>query len=219
MPLAFATTDVGAAIPRTNLRDAAKDRLRALIVAGDLPARANVIERDLSGRMGVSRTPLREALLALEGEGLLVSQPGRGFFVADLSVDEARELYPLIAALETMAVRRGRPTDLSGLRELNAKFRRASNPAAALAADRDWHEALIARCGTPRTAALLTPLRIVAARYEYRYFSKDTAIRSSAEQHERVLQFLERGRFVQAASLLQQNWDQGLQWVERHFKH
>ena len=217
MPLQLAITH--AAIRRTSLRDAAKDRLRALIVVGDLPARANVIERDLSARIGVSRTPLREALLALEGEGLLVSQPGRGFFVADLSVDEARELYPIIGTLEAIAVRRGRPTDLSGLRELNVKFRRASNPALALAADRDWHEVLLARCGTPRTAALVTPLRIVAARYEYRYFAKDMAIRTSAEQHERVMQLLEQGRFAQAASLLQQNWDQGLRWVEQQFKH
>jgi DNA-binding GntR family transcriptional regulator len=204
-------------IVRANLRDAAKDRLRALIVSGELPPRTNVVERDLSARIAVSRTPLREALLALEGEGLLVSRPGRGFFVTDLSVDEARELYPLIGTLEAMALRRGRPSDLSGLRDLNLRFRRASNPAAALTADRDWHEALIARCGTPRTAALLTPLRTVAARYEYRYFSRPAAIRSSAVQHDGVIQLLERGRVAEAASLLDKNWDQGLQWVERHF--
>jgi DNA-binding GntR family transcriptional regulator len=204
-------------IRRTSLRDAAKDRVRALIVANDLVPRANVVERDLSARIGVSRTPLREALLALEGEGLLVSRPGRGFFVADLSVDEARELYPLIATLEGMAVRRGRPADLSGLRDLNGRFRRASNAALALGADRDWHEALIDRCGTPRTAALLSPLRIVAARYEYRYFSSAAAIRASADQHDRVIHLLQRGRVAQAASLVEENWGQGLQWVEKHF--
>jgi DNA-binding GntR family transcriptional regulator len=215
MPLAL---DLPAtAITRTNLRDAAKDRLRALIVTGGLAPRANVVERDLSERIGVSRTPLREALLALQGEGLLVSHPGRGFFVADLSVDEARELYPLIATLEAMAVRRGRPADVSGLRDLNMQFRRASSPSLALAADRNWHEALIARCAAPRTAALLTPLRVVAARYEYRYFSGAAAIRASAEQHDQVIQLLERGRVPPAASLLEKNWEQGLQWVEKHF--
>jgi len=215
MPIALAHP--GATLVRTTLRDGAKARVRARIVTGDLPPGANVIERDLSERIGISRTPLREALLALESEGLLVSRPGRGFFVADLSVEEARELYPVIATLEAMAVRRGRPSDLGGLRDLNIQFRRAPNAALALAADRDWHEALIARCGTPRTAALLTPLRIVAARYEYRYFSRNTAIRSSADQHDRVMELLEGGGFAQAASVLKQNWDQGLQWVERHF--
>jgi DNA-binding GntR family transcriptional regulator len=57
----------------------------------------------------------------------------------------------------------------------------------------------------------------VAARYEYRYFRRAAAIRTSAEQHDGVIEWLERGRFPQAASLLEQNWDQGLQWVERHF--
>ena len=215
MPLALDVPDT--AITRTNLRDAAKERLRALIVTGDLAPRANVVERDLSERIGVSRTPLREALLALQGEGLLVSHPGRGFFVADLSVDEARELYPLIATLEAMAVRRGRPSDVSALRDVNLRFRRASSPSLALAADRNWHEALIAQCAAPRTAALLTPLRVVAARYEYRYFSRAAAIRASADQHDQVIQLLERGRVPQAASLLEKNWEQGRQWVEKHF--
>jgi DNA-binding GntR family transcriptional regulator len=215
MPLELDAPDT--AIVRANLRDGAKDRLRALIVTGGLPPGANVVERELSARIGVSRTPLREALLALEGEGLLVSHPGRGFFVADLSVDEARELYPVIGTLEAMAVRRGHLADLSGLRDLNLQFRRASNPARALGADRGWHEALVARCVTPRIAALLTPLRIVAARYEYRYFSRAAAIRASADQHDRVIDLLERGRFTQAASLVEENWDQGLQWVEKHF--
>jgi DNA-binding GntR family transcriptional regulator len=213
----FSLDVAGTAINRTNLREAAKDRLRALIVCGDLPPRTNVVERDLSARIGVSRTPLREALLALEGEGLLISHAGRGFFVADLSLDEARELYPLIGTLEAMAVRRGRPSDVAGLRDLNVRFRRASSPALALAADRNWHEALLARCATPRSAALLTPLRIVAARYEYRYFSRPTAVRASAEQHDRVIRLLERRSFDQAASLLDENWDQGLKWVEKHF--
>lgn len=215
MPLALDLP--GSVVTRTNLRDATKERLRAFIVTGDLPPRTNVVERDLSARLGVSRTPLREALLALEGEGLLISRAGRGFFVADLSMDEARELYPLIGTLEAMAVRRGRPSDMAGLRDLNVRFRRASSPALALAADRDWHEALVARCATPRTAALLTPLRIVAARYEYRYFGRAAAIRTSAEQHDDVVRLLERGRFPRAASVLEQNWEQGLQWVERHF--
>jgi DNA-binding GntR family transcriptional regulator len=215
MPLSLDVA--GTAINRTNLREAAKDRLRALIVCGDLPPRTNVVERDLSARIGVSRTPLREALLALEGEGLLISHAGRGFFVADLSLDEARELYPLIGTLEAMAVRRGRPSEVAGLRDLNVRFRRASSPALALTADRDWHEALVARCSTPRTAALLTPLRVVAARYEYRYFGRAAAIRTSAEQHDDVVRLLERGRFLPAASALEENWEQGLQWVERHF--
>jgi len=205
------------AVSRVNLRDATRDRVRALVVASNLPPGSNVVERDLCARLGVSRTPLREALLGLEAEGLLYTEPGRGFFVSGVSVDEARELYPLIWTLESMAVRRGRPSDLTKLHGLGTNFRRASTPEEALMADRAWHEALIAACRAPRTAALLTPMRIVAARYEYRYFSTAAAIRVSADQHDAIMRLLERQRYVQAAALVKKNWAQGLEWVEQHF--
>lgn len=206
------------AVPRTSLRGAARDRVRGLIVAGRLPPRANVVERDLSAQLGVSRTPLREALLGLEAEGLLHTRPGRGFFVADLSVAEARELYPLIWTLEAMALRRGRPTDLRALRPRGAAFRAATSAGQALAGDRAWHEALINECRAPRTAAILEPLRVAAARYEYRYFSSRAAIVKSADQHDAIVRALQRRRYGEAARLLRRNWQQGLDWVERNFK-
>lgn len=216
--MAFLLDTPAAVVTRTSLRDATKDRIRALIVAGDLAPGVNIVERELSACIGVSRTPLREALLGLEAEGLLYAEPGRGFFVTALSVDEARELYPLIGTLESMAVRRGRPSDLSGLRALGAAFRGAATPEQALTADHAWHEALVAKCRCPRTAALVTPLRIAAARYEFRYFSTPATIRASADQHDAAVRLLQRGRSVQAAAIIKKNWEQGLEWVERNLR-
>jgi len=216
--MALALDAAATAVARVNLRDAAKDRVRALVVASRLLPGSNLVERDLSARLGVSRTPVREALLGLEAEGLLYTEPGRGFFVSAMSLDEARELYPLIWTLESMAVRRGRPSALEQLRVLGATFRRAATPEQALMADRAWHDALIAACGSPRTAALLTPLRIVAARYEYRYFSTAAAVRASADQHDAIVRMLHRRRYAQAAAIVKRNWAQGLDWVEREFR-
>ena len=202
---------------RTSLRLQTQQRVRSLIVAGQLAPSTNVVERDLSARLGISRTPLREALLGLETEGLLRAEPGRGFFVAELSVEEARELYPLIWTLESMAVERGRPTELGALARIGTSFRDADSPDMALSRDRAWHEELISRCGCPRTAAILEGLRAAAARYEYRFFSDAAAIRGSATQHEAILRELRKGRFRPAAALLKHNWQQGLEWVERNY--
>jgi DNA-binding GntR family transcriptional regulator len=210
-------TDLPGPLPRRTLRGEAQQRLRAFIVDGRLQPGANVVERDLSEQLGVSRTPLREALLGLEAEGLLRTEPGRGFFVAALSLGDAREIYPLIATLEALAIATGRPTRLGPLVDANARLRTASSAAQALMWDRDWHEALIRACDQPRTAAILDGLRTSAARFEYRFFSEARAITRSADQHDDIREALERKRFKDAAALVRANWQQGLEWVERTF--
>lgn len=91
------------AIPRATLPQAAAERLRGLIVEGRLAAGARLNERELSEQLGVSRTPLREAFRVLTAEGLLVQLPNRGVQVASLSVDDVRDAFQVIAALEGLA--------------------------------------------------------------------------------------------------------------------
>jgi DNA-binding GntR family transcriptional regulator len=206
------------AIRRTTLRSETQAAVRARIVDGRLGPGANVVERNLSQTLGISRTPLREALLGLEAEGLLRVEPQRGFFVAALSVEEAREIYPLIGALEALAIERGRPTVLDGLDEINQRFRAAKDQAQAVERDREWHEALIGRCGTPRMAAILQGLRTAAGRYEYRFFSGRHVIAESARQHGEIAKELRRARHGRAAMLLKSNWEEGLKWIEKGFR-
>jgi DNA-binding GntR family transcriptional regulator len=204
-------------LTRTTLRGQALDRLRALIVTGDLAPAANVIERDLSATLGVSRTPLREALRGLEAEGLLRTEPGRGFFVQDLSREEAGELYPLIGTLEALSVEQGRPLISTALLKQAARFRSARSPGRAVDADNAWHETLIDSCDRPRTAAILKQLRTAAARYEYRFFASLDAIASSAAQHDAITAALRRKRYREAAGFLRQNCEQGLERIREHF--
>jgi DNA-binding GntR family transcriptional regulator len=207
----------GGPVRRTTLRAETREALRARIIDGRLSPGANVGERDLSEALGVSRTPLREALLGLEAEGLLRLEAQRGFFVTDLSVAEAREIYPLIWTLEVLAVQRGKPGDPEALAAINASFRKAQDQQQALTWDRAWHEELVRQSGAARTAAVLEPLRTAASRYEYRFFSGRTAVAESARQHDAIALALRRGRPAEAARLLRQNWEQGLRWVEQSF--
>jgi len=201
----------------TTLRAKTLEALRARLIDGRLSPGTNVVERDLSTALGVSRTPLREALLGLEGEGLLRAAPQRGFFVLDLSLDVAREIYPLIGTLEALAIERGRPTNVGDLEGINEQFRAAADRAAAVRYDREWHEELLRLCRLPRTAAILRVLRADAARYEYRFFSGPKVIKASARQHDGIVRALRQKMYTQAAARLTRNWEQGLQWIEHSF--
>lgn len=76
-------------------------KLREAIISQHLKPNERLVERDLCDRTGVSRTCVREALRYLESEGLVVRQVNRGFFVASVTVDEAREIYEVRAAIES----------------------------------------------------------------------------------------------------------------------
>lgn len=86
-----------------SLHDRLTARLRDIIIEDDLPAGHRLVEADLCRKLGVSRTPLREALKVLAGEGLVTLQANRGASVTELGVDEIRELFVVIAELEALA--------------------------------------------------------------------------------------------------------------------
>jgi len=85
------------------LHDQTTSNLRDLIVEGSFPPGSRLVEADLCRRLRVSRTPLREAFKVLSGEGLIELQPNRGAMVARVTADEVRELFAVIAELESMA--------------------------------------------------------------------------------------------------------------------
>jgi DNA-binding GntR family transcriptional regulator len=91
-------------VPKSTLRARIAERLRAAILAGDIPPGAPLVETALSDRFEVSRGPLREALRQLIEEGLVVTVPYTGTRVAALSVDDVHEIYSLRTALEIFAV-------------------------------------------------------------------------------------------------------------------
>jgi DNA-binding GntR family transcriptional regulator len=82
------------------------EQLKRVIIAGELRPGDRVLETDLATQLGVSRGPVREAFRQLEQEGLLVSYPHRGTFVAEVPEDEIEEVYALRAHIEAYAARR-----------------------------------------------------------------------------------------------------------------
>ncbi|QAA92732.1 GntR family transcriptional regulator [Pollutimonas thiosulfatoxidans] len=90
-------------VDRRTLPAAAAERLRELIIEGELPAGTRLNERALCDRLGVSRTPLREAFRLLASEGLVEIQPNRGARVAALSEKDILESFTVLGGLEALS--------------------------------------------------------------------------------------------------------------------
>ena len=143
-------------IARLTLPEAAAERLRTLIIEGELPPGTRLNERELSERLGVSRTPLREAFRMLAGDGLLVQLPNRGAQVVALSRDDIRHAFELMAALEglagELAAARVTDDDLTELRVLQAEMEAAHarhDLPAYYAINRAIHDRLSVIAGNP----------------------------------------------------------------------
>lgn len=101
------------------LSDHIASQLRGAIINDQLKPGQRIVEREIAEAMETSRGPVRDALLLLEKEGLVIRYPHRGTFVTELSLEDAEEIYTLRQAIESLAVeyvlRRATPEDLDGL--------------------------------------------------------------------------------------------------------
>ncbi|RGP35149.1 GntR family transcriptional regulator [Pseudotabrizicola alkalilacus] len=115
--------------PRGQRSNFVTNFLRDLIVVGDIPPGERVNERVLTERLGISRTPLREAFKILEGEGLLSIRPNAGATVVRLSPEDVEDALEILIGLESIgaerAVERATPEIIEEIAELDARMREA----------------------------------------------------------------------------------------------
>lgn len=116
-------TRLAGPVPATStLPASAAERLRELIIEGRLAPGARLNERTLCGELGISRTPLREALRVLAADGLVALNPNRGAHVVELSVTDIRESFEVMATLEALAgelaCRHATPAEVAEIRAL-----------------------------------------------------------------------------------------------------
>jgi DNA-binding GntR family transcriptional regulator len=180
--------------------DLAYAAIRERIVAGALPRGARVHQQDLAVELGVSRTPVREALRRLSAEGLVEMRTNRGARVADLDRSGMRVAYEARLVIEPGAARfaaeRRPPEPLRRMREALARQRRANADVhASFVANRDFHLALVAASGNQfleQLAQLLWVARIGEAIYEVQAETPER-MRLAADEHEAILAAVEAG--------------------------
>ena len=168
-----------------------------------------VSEKALSEALGVSRTPVREALLQLKVQGMVVSQPRAGMVVAKMDLQELLAIWELMAELEGVCTRLACQRMTPQEREELARLHRAS--AAAVEADdvdgwRDanhaFHEALYHGCRNPYLRQELLRLRARTGAYLAHAFSAVGRLRSSYEQHGELVQAIQDNDAARAHEMM-----------------
>lgn len=164
----------------------------------------------LAEETGISRTPVREALLQLQREGFLTLEENRGFFVRELTEREARELYPILHALEDLAlVSGGRPSraHLERLEAMNARLAESAEPEEAIAFNVAWHRLLTEPCVNEELLLLLDRYRMRVYRYERAYYEMGAErVEYSVALHARILDALRAGDLAGARAVLEHHW-------------
>lgn len=198
--------------PRPLLREDVFARLRDAIVDGTLAPDEQLRDSELAAWLGVSRTPVREALLELARVGLVRATPGRSTVVAPLDRSSVRDAQEVVAAMHGLAVRSAVPLlsadDLARMRSANDAFRDAQARGdidAALRADEDFHAIAVARSGNAAARAVLTQYEPVLRRAERLRFASLEGVESVA-RHARLIALCEAGDVDGAVRLAEQTW-------------
>ncbi|WP_328474999.1 GntR family transcriptional regulator [Actinoplanes sp. NBC_00393] len=199
-------------ISRSLLRENAYRSIRDAIVDGTFHPGERLNDGELAQWLGVSRTPVREALTRLEESGLVQTKPGRYTMVSPLDVQAARAAQTVTAAMHELAVREAVPTlsadEINVMREANARFAaalQADDVDAAIAADDEFHGVTVTAAANPALRAVLEQFTPVLRRLERLRFSSVSG-RGSVALHDQIIELCEARDVEGAAAAARANW-------------
>lgn len=200
-------------IDRRPARWTVYDRLKNWVEDGALAPGEVVKDSEIAEMLGVSRTPVREALQMLEREGLVEMLPGRLTRVTDTTPEDIGLVYATLAALNALAAETGTPratdADIAEMREHNEQLLeaiRAKDPVAAREADRAFHGVLVRLAQNPYLESAIDPLLTHIRRLEALYFRDDKPGRKSYEEHEQIIDAVAAGDLEAARDATRSNF-------------
>lgn len=206
------------AIERRNLRSQVRQELLTRMRAGLVQPGEGINEVQLATELGVSRTPLREALIALESEGQIESENGKGFRFVPLSASEFRDLAPVLAALESLAIELSPPDELrcigKQLKEMADAFAdELVEHQLVITKDDEWHGVMLSACPNARLLAVIDNVRSSFHRYESLLVPEDVKVERVAAEHVEIARHLADGDIPGAVEALKLNWMHGMQRI------
>jgi DNA-binding GntR family transcriptional regulator len=205
-------------IARTPLGEQAYLQILQRIQRGSIASGSKLRDAAIAAELGVSRTPVREALLRLSREGLLSANAGRGFRLAPLDPAELREIGSILAALEPLALDQSPEPSSQRLDRLTDIVRRLEQTRGDIAGcidlDDDFHRVLLEDCPNRRLLGLVGTLRRSLRRYLHHYLEQGGRVSLSSLQHSRIVEALRKGDRPAARELLERKWRRGMDEIE-----
>jgi DNA-binding GntR family transcriptional regulator len=168
----------------------AYEEIKRLLFTGGLEAGERIPVEDLCVQLGVSRTPVREALVTLENEGLVRTVPRKGYFAREVSFRAAIDAWQLRILIEPIATafaaRRAGPSDVAEIVELSRPLDEHATTADEIARNRAFHLRIAQASGSPRLAKLMTGLMDDIERLLYSELESQHTERTWEDEHAEI---------------------------------
>jgi len=200
-------------IQRTFIRQEAYLKLRDWILNGTLSPGTPLKDKDLAEKMGVSRTPIREALLRLEDEGLVKTKPNRSTLVSSIDFQDAFHLYSIVWTLELLALSQafGFITEihLQEMTDANERFlqkMKTKDRLSALEADHDFHSTYIKLSQNKELEKIISDLKVKLMRLDLYYFEKIKNAQISYQEHKIIIEAIQQKDLSLALKAVENNW-------------
>ncbi|MGE5509357.1 MAG: GntR family transcriptional regulator [Chitinophagales bacterium] len=194
--------------PRTALKQLAYEQLKERIISCQLMPGFVLSEQALAEELGMSRTPVREALVQLAQDSLVKISPRRGAFVAELSIQDIAEIFELREALETWVVRKiAGSVPVSRLEEFQAAFQRLAKgdlyqPGGYIEADEEFHRFLVLQAGNRRCETLFKNLQDQNQRIRILSTRQPGRLAETQTEHLAIVEALSQGNSEAAAAAM-----------------
>ena len=184
------------------------------LLRGEFPPGMRFKDTAIAEELGVSRTPVREALIRLSQEGYLEATMGKGFTLRPMSFDEVEELYPILWTLEVFALRQAAPLPQEAYAELDrlaAELEKPDlTPEARIALDDAWHRLLLSGFRNETLHAMVADLKTKLHRYVFALMEGEAVVATSVDDHRRIGHLLREEGPGPAAEALERHWRYGL---------
>jgi DNA-binding GntR family transcriptional regulator len=195
-----------------SLRQQALTELRKAIVVGDLEAGSLHSEQTIAARLGLSRTPIREALLQLVGEGLIIFVPNRGARVVELNAEHLAHVLQFRAAIEGCgASRMAASADPKRMAKLEAELKRQRSIIKNgerlrwVEANADFHAILAESSENRLMIEAFAPLASHTKRLGYRMNHRAQRMKESLDEHAAIVDAIRRGDVDRARSMAEEH--------------
>lgn len=200
-------------IQRTFVRREAYAKLRQWILDGTLAPGAQLRDKELATQLGVSRTPIREALLRLEDEGLVKTKPNRSTLVSSIDFHSAFHLYSIVWTLERLALSQAfgsiTPEHIQQMIDANERFfkkMKTKDRFAALEADYDFHSVYITLSQNQELEKIISDVKTKLKRLDLYYFDKIKNAILSYDEHKKIIEALTQRNLPLAMEAVENNW-------------
>ena len=208
----------------------AKDRIAAIlreeILTRNLKPGQKIMEKELCEKLGVSRTPLREAIRNLEIEGLVESIPNKGSRVKIMTMKDIVNIFELRIELEAMATRKSVPhlteEELNNLRTLQTELKEATERSAWKEVDllnKKFHSTLMSQGSNDRLLAIIEQLHQVGSIIRISTFSIPGRSLKGIEEHEAILQAASEKDADVAAALIKRHLENARDTLLKHLEN